>query len=153
MKIPNNMLPLPIIPRGFHAWEPLGYGPVSIVSNDHVCGFELGEWGDRGPFRWSGDSHTVFYIRAIKRPAAKPSPAKAKLAKAKLAGKPVKAPTLAKRGLLGGNIPVFMLPADAASVAHMEGQAANAINIETGHHIKTCHAIAKAALASLGIRA
>jgi hypothetical protein len=138
-KLPANLPALPPVPDGWHSWEYMGEGYVS----EKVEPFGYASTGDS---HWyvemkstaiGDDCPTLHYIRAIKRPAKLKQPKQAQAVKAELWHRSDNALEWSRlSGMVrmhreGGentpmNNPVFVLPADAASVERMIEQVAQA---------------------------
>lgn len=132
MKLPKGLPPLPPVPKGWHGWELLGWGGLKGEALPPIpwTSASVNGWGSIGTSAIAFGYKDRFYIRAIKHANAK----SAKKAKA------VKARVLYRlRTLYGTKVmlsetswgdykdPVFVLPADAASVEAMREQAMRAI--------------------------
>jgi hypothetical protein len=170
----DKTYPLPNVPRGFRRLVTGDKIAESDLCDNRICK-PCVNWEPIGKIGAAGMTYTKHHFPMIR---AKPAPAKAKIpqhvmaharelsamgdaakakAKAKRAGKPVKA----KRMKLGdmskpsmGLVDSFVLPADAESVERMVGQGILAIS-ETGHTGMRAEAEnhTRAVLASIGIKA
>ncbi len=157
-KLPKGLPALPPLPDGYGKWEYMGrewrgFGPYQAFhSFDMENAPELRQWRTVQTGMSVGNP-LVYYIRAVKRPAKKA--AKAKPGKVVTAELLYQAKTSAR---FAKGAPVFVLPADAESVAAMVTQCRDAafdLWLRNGKSAKPIDArtTVEAVLASIGISA
>lgn len=167
-KLPAGLPPLPAVLEGYAGWEYMGKGYASKDGEpyrffDPTCGHWSALLGHLGGL--STANRSLHYIRAIKRPAAKPSKAKPACNGRVVAKRmwstdyPYCSATITEGRVTAASKPVFVLPADAESVERMVEQGAEAISGNPGwaqfdEKLRELYrATIRTALAAVGLRA